>query len=330
MINGRFSKHGRSLALAACQVPYPRWVGDGWCDGSYGAYNSPECGYDGGDCCSETCAGQYPCGTYAPYRCLGHTPVLEKVDRECTSGDRYLGTFNRLGSCYQACRDDPGCGFFIYGKGTKAGKCYAEKTRTALCPEGWETDAYDFYEMPGGLNTFEMVRHGGCFSGPWGSAIYLGSPSSVSACADLVANDAQCGLHFGVDQANNNWCGCFPNSVPNGCDGPIENGLNAQYRLTPSSGKPQCLLLKTGQATAAGHPCSCYDNRELYVDQHSGWSGCRQHLYETCTADLVCPSGSQCKCTKMDNWKCIQTQCIPTSGATADHDCMTSELCKSN
>ena len=31
-----------------CKVPYPHWVGDGYCGG--GKYMSPECGYDGGDC----------------------------------------------------------------------------------------------------------------------------------------------------------------------------------------------------------------------------------------------------------------------------------------
>ncbi|CAN0355990.1 unnamed protein product, partial [Ectocarpus fasciculatus] len=46
----------------ACTVPYPSYLGDGWCDG--GEYNSGKCGYDGGDCCAESCDpdAQYTCG----------------------------------------------------------------------------------------------------------------------------------------------------------------------------------------------------------------------------------------------------------------------------
>ena len=40
-----------------------------------------------------------------------------------------------------------GCDFFIYGKDTKSGVCYWEKTADASCPEGWEADAYDFYSL---------------------------------------------------------------------------------------------------------------------------------------------------------------------------------------
>merc|ERR1712038_1216186 len=33
-----------------CIVPIPDWLGDDWCNG--GAYNTSDCGYDGGDCLS--------------------------------------------------------------------------------------------------------------------------------------------------------------------------------------------------------------------------------------------------------------------------------------
>ncbi|GMH84780.1 hypothetical protein TL16_g10024 [Triparma laevis f. inornata] len=36
-----------------CHVDNPSWVGDGHCD--HCEYNTEECGWDGGDCCSETC-----------------------------------------------------------------------------------------------------------------------------------------------------------------------------------------------------------------------------------------------------------------------------------
>ena len=45
------------------------YLGDGWCDVT-GGYNSGACGWDGGDCCEETCDpdAEYQCGLYG-YEC---------------------------------------------------------------------------------------------------------------------------------------------------------------------------------------------------------------------------------------------------------------------
>jgi hypothetical protein len=52
-----------------CIIDDPEWIGDGWCD-AYSPYNTPECGYDGGDCCENTCQdGPYECGVEAPFNC---------------------------------------------------------------------------------------------------------------------------------------------------------------------------------------------------------------------------------------------------------------------
>lgn len=53
-----------------CDVVVPGWVGDGWCDGAYGNYNTEACGYDGGDCCECDCDDDalYDCGI-AGYDC---------------------------------------------------------------------------------------------------------------------------------------------------------------------------------------------------------------------------------------------------------------------
>lgn len=58
----------------ACEVPHPNWLGDGWCDYDYGVtrcYNSEACGYDGGDCCQESCVSSdyLTCGLHG-YQCL--------------------------------------------------------------------------------------------------------------------------------------------------------------------------------------------------------------------------------------------------------------------
>lgn len=47
---------------SSCAVAETAWLGDGYCDGW--AYNTAECGFDGGDCCPGTCTpGQYNCGS---------------------------------------------------------------------------------------------------------------------------------------------------------------------------------------------------------------------------------------------------------------------------
>ena len=74
--------------------------------------------------------------------------TLVKSGVECKSEDNYLGDFDTVGECSNACREKSGCNFFIYGTGGKAGKCYWEKTKNRECPEGWESHQYDFHEIP--------------------------------------------------------------------------------------------------------------------------------------------------------------------------------------
>ena len=79
---------------------------------------------------------------------------------ECTSDDTQLGNFGDVDDCAAACRDTPGCRFFVYGLGSspftaedKSGRCWWEYTTSPTCAEGWEPDSYDFYELqdlPGG------------------------------------------------------------------------------------------------------------------------------------------------------------------------------------
>ena len=46
-----------------------------------------------------------------------------------------------------ACARKAGCNYFIFGVGKKAGSCWQEFTSGDECPEGWEADDFDFYEL---------------------------------------------------------------------------------------------------------------------------------------------------------------------------------------
>jgi hypothetical protein len=67
-------------------------------------------------------------------------------DAECNSGDADLGNQDTVIECAAACAAETGCKYFIYGKGGKATYCSWEKTGSAACSEGWNTDSYDFYQ----------------------------------------------------------------------------------------------------------------------------------------------------------------------------------------
>ena len=66
---------------------------------------------------------------------------------ECKSDDESLGDEMSIAECEKACMDKVGCNFFVFGTGSKDGKCYWEKTSTAGCPEGWKQNDYNFYEL---------------------------------------------------------------------------------------------------------------------------------------------------------------------------------------
>lgn len=73
--------------------------------------------------------------------------TLAKADHECASADVRLGDYGELAHCAAACGRLFGCKFFLYGKGRKAGSCWAEFASDSTCPEGWEPDQYDFFAL---------------------------------------------------------------------------------------------------------------------------------------------------------------------------------------
>ena len=111
----------------------------------------------------ELCEGDGECGTgnglnncggYDVYRKSANGrsdfPIKIKADAECRSSDEWLGWQSTMEKCAAACAAKTGCEYFIYGKasgpqGSKAGRCYWEKTADSSCSSGWEADSYDFY-----------------------------------------------------------------------------------------------------------------------------------------------------------------------------------------
>ena len=144
------------------------------------------------------------CNATAGFR-LVHPVGEESPDRECSSSDTDLGVQPTVADCAKQCRNTPGCKFFIYGKlcraassegfgasswhslwlkpgspwherglwapcpeGDKQGRCYYENTTSASCPEGWQDDAYDFYELDDTALIEEPDRnHSSGTSGTW-------------------------------------------------------------------------------------------------------------------------------------------------------------------
>jgi len=55
----------RSSLPVDCNITFPSWVADGYCDELQGGYNTLRCGWDGGDCCASTCSDgdTWTCGS---------------------------------------------------------------------------------------------------------------------------------------------------------------------------------------------------------------------------------------------------------------------------
>ena len=81
------------------------------------------------------------------YLFLGVKYTLLKAGAECDSSDEWLGKFSNVQECADECASKPKCQFFIYGTDVDSTKCYWEKTSSGSCPEGWDSDTYDFYKL---------------------------------------------------------------------------------------------------------------------------------------------------------------------------------------
>jgi len=116
-----------TVDLSGCNVNHLDWIGDGYCD--QGVYNTPECNFDGGDCCEESCVdapiGGHECG-YVEYNCID--PEYSSGNGEisfCAPGCAQHQILDSV--CHEACNnadclyDNGSCdmdGAMIEGSGT--------------------------------------------------------------------------------------------------------------------------------------------------------------------------------------------------------------------
>jgi len=76
---------------------------------------------------------------------VGYTKMKEGA--ECGSRAKFFWHKNSIMACALSVKAAGGT-HFIFGTGfLKANMCWMEQTDSDLCPEGWESDSYDFYRI---------------------------------------------------------------------------------------------------------------------------------------------------------------------------------------
>lgn len=105
-LHNKFCLDPNSTLYADCNVPFPEYLGDFYCD-RHGQYNTKNCNWDDGDCCEVTCSYSFSdtllnindndisahnCnGTHyecldPQFECKGHWSGWGKCDTTCSSG----------------------------------------------------------------------------------------------------------------------------------------------------------------------------------------------------------------------------------------------------
>ena len=111
---------------------------------------------------SEKCPEGFAKGPYTDswdfYKVKSSYLSLEKEGARCDTDDVWLGEFDSLGECADACASTSSCRFFIYASATAwfttsltLAHCYEQRTTSKGCPEGFVSNGhngnYDFYAL---------------------------------------------------------------------------------------------------------------------------------------------------------------------------------------
>ena len=149
-----------------CLADIPTRVGDGFCDA---AYNTADCGYDGGDCCADTCAVEGVCGASDSSifacvdplsnntdTCQGTVGGLARLgDGDCIGWD--YGGFNTAvcgwdggDCCINSCNSTDGvcsqalfdCRSPEYARGVGSGSCQPTADVDSPCTTGFSSTTY--------------------------------------------------------------------------------------------------------------------------------------------------------------------------------------------
>lgn len=146
-------------ALTECNWPgyHPSWIGDGVCHDGIGCYNTEVCGFDGGDCCEDTCHSgnnQYvECGMDG-YACK---------DPASDNCDPWLSN---------ACPDDFDDDAFDPGQDSDSVQCSSDQVPYRLVMydsfgDGWDTTTLSIKPSDDATN---VVFEGGLKDGAQGTA----------------------------------------------------------------------------------------------------------------------------------------------------------------
>lgn len=94
----------------------------------------------------DICANKPQCENLKDGTGSGWTLLRSDVECGNNANEVYLGTFESVDACAQACKDRDGCTYFIFGKKSRLGICWDEAITESECTK-WTPHHYDFYRL---------------------------------------------------------------------------------------------------------------------------------------------------------------------------------------
>jgi len=234
---------------------------------------------------------------------------------ECLSNDAQLLNSDSVEECAAHCAAADGCEFFSYRPNNQ---CYHEFTTSRDCPEGFDTDDFDFYALVRGVpspppalpsppapppQAFELVHEGGACGS---SNSNLPTADSVEECAAHCG--AKAGCEFFVYSTNGNKYCLHEETASRDCpEGFVSHSYNF-YALVDSSCPPPPAPspppLPSAGYVLVQEQKECDDDGETdhgyyltlqeCADECAATTGCVNFIYARIGAGRC--SGTNCKC----------------------------------